>query len=106
MATVAQVITDKLAGFSIEVSSAALAMLLVDNDLIEGDEYSKDNAPKVKSAMLGKLSELLAMPDVTEGGFSLKWDRSAVQAYCNQLRTDLGLVSSSQPVVSDATNRW
>ncbi|AUD00939.1 DUF6706 family protein [Spirosoma pollinicola] len=106
MASISETITDRLAVYSIELTPVRLDTLLVDQDLNGPDTYSKAQSAAVKTALLSVLTDLLAMPDVTEGGMSLKWDRSAVQVYCNQLRSDLGLTATSEPSVVDRSNLW
>ena len=106
MASISAVITDSLSPFSIELSTVRLERLLVDADLDGSVAYTKDKVQAVKGVLVTVVSELLAMPDVTEGGYSVKWDRSAVGAYLSQLRAELGIVPTGTPTISNASNLW
>lgn len=106
MATIRQVITAQLGKYAIELTAESMDMLLVDHDLNGDDTYSKSHVQSVKRALLSEVAALLAKPDVTEGGMSLKWDRASVEKYCNQLKQELGMVDSDGPTIKDITDRW
>lgn len=109
MASITAVITDSLNPFSIELSAVRLERLLVDADLDGSTVYTKDKAQAVKGVLVTVVSDLLAMPDVTEGGYSVKWDRTAVSIYLSQLRAELGITpvaTNGTPTVSDRSYLW
>lgn len=109
MATVAEVIERKLAKLHIDLDQTQLDELEVDFDLNMGAAYSKANATQVKKALLQLISDLLAMPDVTEGGFSLKYNREGVSAYLSSLREELGITivqTATVPTVTDKSYLW
>jgi hypothetical protein len=104
--TVQEVIKSRLAQYSLELSTVEMDAIIVDADLDGSVLYTKAQTTPVKMAMIMALSTVLAKPDVTEGDMSIKWDRSAVQVYLNQLLEETGVTSSSQPTVTDRSNVW
>lgn len=63
--------------FSIPDNSAEKA--LVDNDVDGTANYSKDAEKSIDLCAVDALQGLLSEPDVSEGGYSVKYDRKAVQ---------------------------
>lgn len=52
---------------------------MLDRDIIPGDEYKKENAEAIDLCAIELLAGLLAEPDISEGGFSVKYDRNAIK---------------------------
>jgi len=95
----------KLASFNVELSDIELKALLVDNGISEADTYETKAA---KTALVGIIPELLLKPDITEGGFSVKWDKGAIMNYYGLLCKELGLKNQliEQPKVKNKSYLW
>lgn len=63
----------------VNIPETSLEKSMLDRDIIPGDGYTKDNAEAIDLCAIELLAGLLAEPDVSEGGFSVKYDRSAVK---------------------------
>jgi len=105
MASVQDVIASKLQPLSIELTPVQMEALLVENGLNGSAPYTLDLKQPVSQALHSMASQLLAMPDVTEGGYSIKYDRKAVQVFCEQLWADISQ-SSTQPKVRNRSSLW
>ncbi len=110
MPTLKTIITEKLARFSIEITPAELEREFIDagiNPTAGVDkEYDASDSKPVNTVLYNIVTDLLAMPDVTEGGMSLKWDRASVKAYAGLLQTKLGGIASGTPTVTDRSYLW
>jgi len=106
MASISTVITDQLATYSIAITDTKLETLLVNSDLDGNAVYTKTDKKAVDTALLSAVTDILAMPDVTEGGIAYKWDRTAVLTWANSLRSDLGLSAPSSPKIRNLSNIW
>lgn len=108
MATVRGFIESKLAGFGIELSADELDVLLVDANVNGTDVYSAATALGTKTAIVKAIPELLVKADVTEGGFSVKWDKAGITTYYGMLCEELGLVNrlAKTPTIQDRSNYW
>lgn len=95
----------KLASFNVELSDLELKALLVDNGINELDDYETKAA---KKALVGIIPEILLKPDITEGGFSIKWDKGAIEKYYGMLCKELGLKNQliQQPKVVNKSYLW
>lgn len=107
MATVREFVDIKLKRLSIELASVELDVLLLTNGVDDNTQCDTTSLPVAKRILMAALSELLAMPDVTEGGYAIKWDRAAVGVYLNQLRDELGIIpASTSAIVQDKSYLW
>ena len=95
----------KLASFNVELSDIEMAALLVDNGILESATYETKAA---KIALVGIIPEILLKPDITEGGFSIKYDKAAILKYYSMLCKELGLKNAlvEQPKVVNKSNLW
>lgn len=74
---------------------------LVDAGLIGSDVYGASQAVTVKTAAIKLMELLLTTADTkNENGYSIVFDRKAVQDRIDQLKGELGLVDDSLPVVN------
>ena len=64
-------------GFS--VPDNMLEKALTDNDITGSDAYTKDDAESIDLATIPVLKLVLSMPDVSEGGYSIRFDRASVE---------------------------
>ena len=108
MATIREYIKSKLERYNIELTEAELDALLADNDLVGPDTYSSSASRAVKLAIVKCIPELLVQPDITEGGFSRKFDKAAIISYYSMLCKELGVEDqlSPKPTLKNASNRW
>lgn len=106
MATLKAVITAKLQRFGADISDAEMSAFLTDAG-VDGDaEYTSNSQKTMKKALVRIIPEILAMPDVSEGGFSLKLDRNGLKAYLSTLSNELGVADQSKTVFKNISNRW
>lgn len=103
--TVAEFIQAKLASFNVELSNIEMQALLVDNGITESSEYESKLAKTVLTAII---PELLLKPDISEGGFSINFDKLAIEKYYAILCQELGIQNKlvQQPKVSNKSNLW
>lgn len=107
MATVRQVIEAHLAEATVEISKVSMDTLLIDHGLDGAVNYDATLTASVKRAVLDKLNTVLMLqPDVVEGALSLKWDRGAVERYCDKLRAELGLPVAGEAIVRNRSSCW
>ncbi|ARK08872.1 DUF6706 family protein [Fibrella sp. ES10-3-2-2] len=101
-----EIIAAKVQSFGLDLDEVELKGLLVDHDVDGELEYDKAWKEPVKKLLLDYLSTILARPDVTEGGYAVKWDRTGVATYIARLETDLGLTTKPAIVISSAEDMW
>lgn len=68
-----------IAVLRVNVPDDTLEKAMLDQDVDGTSAYSKGNAKSIDLCVIDILAGLLAEPDVTEGGYSVKFDRKAVQ---------------------------
>ena len=108
MATVQEFIQSKLSRFGILLTDTELTILLADNDLVGTDLYSSDKRIVLLTAVAGVIPELLLKPDITEGGYSEKWNRDGIMAYYSMLCKELGIddLLNPGPTLENISDRW
>lgn len=92
------------------LSTSEIEFILSEADL-SPDTTVTTSADKVllKTAMYNQLPLLMAgLQDVTEGGYSIKWNLAGLKLWYSVLASELGLddLLSVKPKVRDASNRW
>lgn len=89
-----------------EELEAALAELETDGDA----EYNKDTARGANIVLLGIIPELLAMPDIAEDSFSVKFNRDAIVKFCAIIAGRYGindpLATPSEDSIIDQSHVW
>jgi hypothetical protein len=85
------------------VSDSLLEKALADSNLQGATVYSRDNGPAIDSMAVDVLFAAWSTPDVSEGGYSVKFDRNAMQKKIEALagkcgRTDI--LTSLKPTVT------
>lgn len=70
--------------------------------------YSKQHADLVDLAAIEAIKALLSIPDITEGGYSVKYDRKTMQARLTMLEKKQGVWVDETviPTISDISNLW
>lgn len=103
--TTAQFIQAKLANFNVELSDIEMEALLVDNGLNNDSDYEPQAA---KTTLLSIIPELLLKPDISEGGFSIKYDKAGIEKYYALLCQEIGVKNKliPQPKVVNKSNLW
>jgi hypothetical protein len=61
------------------VPDGSLELALINKGLTGTDAYSAADQPAIELCAIDVLNGLLAQPDVTEGGYSVRFDRASVQ---------------------------
>lgn len=77
----------------INLPDNSLDKALLDQAVTGAETYSAANAKSIDLCAIDLLVGLLSEPDVTEGGFSLKYDRAAVQKQVLFLAKKHGITS-------------
>ncbi|HEY1055014.1 MAG TPA: DUF6706 family protein [Emticicia sp.] len=102
-------IKSKLARYSVTISDNELAGLLLKSEIETGEEYSASTSQKADLALYAFIPELLLMPAISQGGFSIKYDREGILAYYRMLCSDLNLpdkTAATVPNVKDMSRRF
>ncbi|MBA4852074.1 DUF6706 family protein [Emticicia sp. BO119] len=105
---IADYIKSKLSKFNITLDDNELEGLLLKNSIAPDEVYEASNTQKADIALHSYIPELLALPDISEGGFSIKFDRQGILAYYKILCSDLGLEDktiSKQPKIRNMSRR-
>lgn len=89
----------------VAVPDASVEKALIDNDLIGDDEYSIDAKEEIDLCAIDVLKGTLALADITEGGYSVRYDRKAIQARIDAIMTDLDIAVSTEPTI-DGASPW
>lgn len=84
----------------VSVPDNSLEKAMIDNDVTGGSTYTKDNEKNIDLCAIDILQGLLSDPDVSEGGYSINFDRKAVQERLNYLNSKHDLVDAGKPVVT------
>ncbi len=71
-----------LIGF--EASAAAIAGAMIDNGIVDDDDYDVENKELIRKAAIEVL-EGLYVSSVSEGGYSITYDRAAIRDRIGQL---------------------
>jgi hypothetical protein len=95
-----------IAALQISVEDATLIKALIDLDVDGSETYSKVNATAIDKCAIEVLQGILSMPDVSEGGYSVKYDRKAVESRLSFLSQKTGVADPLKPTINDASNRW
>lgn len=90
----------------VSVDDNVLEKALLDQNIKSDYDYKVANSSSISKAAIDILEGLLSRADVSEGAFSEKFDRSAIQARLTVLYKKAGITQASTPVLRDASNRW
>lgn len=89
-----------LAVVQTSVPDNSVEKALVDAEIVAGEQYSPSQMKEIDLCAIELLRGLLSTPDISEGQYSIKLDRKAVQERLGYLEGKHGLSSSSQPRIS------
>lgn len=100
-------VTWKLSKFGL--SEADLTNLLNEAGITPGDEVAEDKT-LIKTALYNHIPWMLAgLQDVSEGGYSIKWNVAGLKAWYSWLAGELGLddpYATARPKIRDKSNMW
>jgi hypothetical protein len=92
------------------LSSAEIEFILSESDLSPDTVVTPDNKVLLKTAIYKGVPLVMAgLQDVSEGGYSVKWNVAGIKAWYSLLASDLGLddlLAVATPKVRDKSNRW
>jgi len=95
-----------IAALQLSVDDSTLEKVLIDQEVSGSATYSKDNATAIDKCAIEVLQGILSTPDVSEGGYSVKYDRGAVERRLSYLLDKNDLSNTLKPTIKDASNRW
>lgn len=110
--SISDYIRTRLIRLGIELSDVELFALQIkhmgSNSL--SDALSRENVNASDVAMISYIRDILLMPDISEGGYSVKFDRESVIKWYNLEVQRLGLGNDPNYTLAakirDASNRW
>jgi hypothetical protein len=88
----------------VSVSDITLEKALLDQDVLPTVDYASANARSIDLAAICVLEGLISTADVSEGGFTVRYDRAAIERRIESLKYKTGIISA--PVIRDASNKW
>ena len=108
MATIREFIQAKLSRYNIDLTEAELDAAITDQGLVSSDQYTSSASTSSLKVIASVIPELLLAPDITEGGYSIKFDRAAVTAYYKLLCAQLGIDDrlNPQPKIRSKSSIW
>ena len=108
MTTIREFIQAKLSRYNIDLTDTELDAAIVDQGLVPTDQYASSVSKSTLKVVASVIPELLLAPDITEGGYSIKYDKTAVLAYYNLLCSQLGIPNAlnSQPKIRSKSHLW
>ncbi len=65
---------------STPVDGGTIDLVLINSDLNGNDTYSKALSESIEKAAIEVLQSVLSSPDISEGGYSVRYDRNAIQS--------------------------
>lgn len=111
MEEVREFVNAELVDLGIEpLSPLRMEMLIASVNSPLPADYTPHQASILANTMLAKqILKLLSKSDVTEGGYSVKWNRDGVLSYYKILCADLGIsdgLTPEKPTLTDRSNAW
>ncbi|WP_337043859.1 DUF6706 family protein [Emticicia sp. 17c] len=106
---VADYIKSKLLKFGVTLSTDHLQALLLKNGIASEETYTGEGQRKAEQALHAFIPELLVVSGVTEGGFSISYDREGILAYYRLLSEQLNqpdALTPAQPRVRNKSYLW
>lgn len=97
-----------VAALQVSVDDNTLEKALLDNDITGSAVYDKTKAADIDLCAINVLQSILATADVSEGGYSVRYDRTAIQArlqYLARLRGVTDMLNNMNPSVK-AVSPW
>ncbi len=69
-----------ISAVNVPAADSVLEKALIDNDLNGTDSYTKDSAGAIDKIAIDVLLAAWVTPDVSEGSYSVKYDRNAIKS--------------------------
>ncbi|MEE3723990.1 DUF6706 family protein [Riemerella anatipestifer] len=106
--TIGEYIKEKLNLWSVSHSDALISAELSKLDLQMESEYNNETASKLDLFFYNLLPEMLLLPNsISEGGYSISFDKKAVEDYYQMLCNKLGKPNLlPKPIIKDISNQW
>jgi hypothetical protein len=95
-----------IAVIQMNVPDNSLEKALLDNDLVSDDDYTKEDKEDIDFCAVDLLRGLWSAPNISEGGYSISFDRAAIKERLSALCNDLGLEDPTKAMVRGADNVW
>lgn len=107
--TVLSYIKTLLSVSSVVVSDEFLEAQLISHGLEADNEVTENNKRSVREALFHTIPVILTAPrNISEGGYSISYDKDSLRAFYKLLANELGLedMLSDKPKYKDISNRW
>lgn len=84
----------------VSVPDNSLEKAMIDNSVSATTDYTSTEAESIDKCAIAVLEGLLSDPDVSEGGYSINFDRKAVQDRISILKSKYGIDDPLKPSVT------
>ncbi len=104
--TIREYIKEKTSLWSVELSDGIIAAELARLELLPSEIITGET--NLDQFFYNVIPDIILLPkSVSEGGFSISYDKDAINAYYKILATRLGLPNLlAKDTITDITNRW
>lgn len=104
--TIGEYIKEKTSLWSVELSDGIIAAELARLELLPSDSLSAET--NLDKFFYNVIPDIILLPkSISEGGFSISYDKDAITAYYKILASRLGLPNLlAKDTITDITNRW
>lgn len=101
-------IVKKFSAFGFEVDTGEVDVLLGAQGLSLGAELTPENLTKVKHVIHSLIPEMLLLPEISQGRYSVKHNIEGIKSYYALLSSELGIENKlePQPEIRDRSNLW
>lgn len=105
---ISQYIINKLSSFEYELDAAEVSVLLNAQGISPEQPLSVENMVAGKLIIAEFIPQLLPLPDVSQGKYSVKRNAEGLKAYYNLLCKELGIDNELDiaPVIRDRSSYW
>lgn len=91
------------------LSTSEIEFIITEADLNPDTVVTATNKVLLKTAIYNQIPLFIAgLQDVSEGGYSVKWNVEGIKLWYSLLASELGLedIFNLKPKVRDASNKW
>ena len=106
MATITEFITAKFTKYGINISVSELEYLGISFGFDPTETLTVSNTEKAKLSIASMIPEILLMPNISEGGYSISHNYPGLKDYYSMLCDELGIENKLIPKVRNLSNRW
>ncbi|PLK44402.1 DUF6706 family protein [Emticicia sp. TH156] len=107
---VADYIRSKLGRFGFIIDHNEIEALLLKNGIGSDETYTLDSVDRTEQALYGFIPELLVVSSVSEGGYSISYDKEGIQDYyallCHNLGRENKVQKAAQPKIKNKSDLW